>query len=238
LSPAALATCLDFGAHGQLPATTNQAAVTLLCNRAFATAFSGASRDPVWSAEHLTEEDVEAATAMPGRATFHADTRLPAGLRSELDDYKRSGWSRGHMVPSGDAPDRLSREETFGLSDIVPQDAEMNSGLWDQLERAVRDLAVRDGEIYVVTGPAFKGDRGSIGPDHVRVPSSIWKAIYDPSEHTSVVVVCKNMAHSGCAEVNFAALQRVSGVDPFPAIAEAEKNRTLRLPGWATGRGR
>ena len=46
---------------------------------------------------------------------------------------------------------------------------------------AVRRLARRRVELFVVTGPAFAGQNvASVGPDGVLVPSSTWKAVYDP----------------------------------------------------------
>ena len=45
----------------------------------------------------------------------------------------------------------------------------------------MRHLAGREGEPYVVTGPAFTGQQAaSIGPDAVLVPTSAWKAVHDP----------------------------------------------------------
>ncbi|KXU99228.1 hypothetical protein AD929_15630 [Gluconobacter potus] len=229
-SPAVAANCPDFSPGGQLPTQSNAGPV--LCSQFYAAQQSLNDREPLWSAEHLTEEGVEQAQAMTGRAPFYPDTRLPAGQRAELDDYRRSGWSRGHLTPSGDTPDRASRIQTFALSNIVPQNARMNSGPWDKIERAVRNLATQDGELYVVTGPAFKEDLGTIGSDHIQVPSSIWKAIYDPADGAVAVVVCKNQATPSCGQVPFDVLVRVVGIDPFPGVSAKEKSKRVTVKGW------
>lgn len=222
--------CADVSPDGHLPTQSNAGPV--LCNQFYAAQQSLEFKEPLWSAEHLTEEGVEQAEKLQGRASFHSDLRLQLGQRAELTDYKRSGWSRGHMTPSGDASDKASRAETYALSNVVPQSIALNTGLWNKIEREVRSLAAKDGEVYVVTGPAFRGEAGTIGQGHVRIPTSIWKAVYDPSEGAVAVIVCKNVFQPTCGQVPIEALIRVTGVDPFPGIATTEKNKHLVIEGW------
>ncbi|CAI9119541.1 DNA/RNA non-specific endonuclease [Brytella acorum] len=221
------AACPDHFPGGQEPKST--ATATLLCSQTFAAGYSAANHDPLWSAEQLTEEEVVQAEKLQGRAPFHEDLRLPANERAQLLDYRRSGWSRGHLAPSGDAPTHEARTETFALSNIIPQAAKLNSGRWNQIEGNVRRLAEREGMVYVVTGPAFREPMGTIGPDHVRVPSSVWKAVYVPTLTSTAVVVCKNSAPYTCNAVGLASLLRVTGVDPFPGVQADEREDKARL---------
>jgi endonuclease G, mitochondrial len=108
---------------------------------------------PLWSSEHLTRERVEEAHTQRRVNEFHPDPNLPPDERAELSDYARSGFNRRHMAPSGDMPDPRSQEESFSLANMVPQNPDSNRHLWERIETAVRDLARRDGELYVVTGP-------------------------------------------------------------------------------------
>jgi endonuclease G, mitochondrial len=39
---------------------------------------------------------------------------------------------------------------------MVPQDPGSNRCLWEGIESAVRDLATREGEVFVLTGPIFR----------------------------------------------------------------------------------
>ena len=63
----------------------------------------------------------------------------------KLEDYKNSGFSRGHLCPSAD---RLCSEEqnkqTFFLTNMQPQYQSHNSGLWGRLEEEVRNYATDD----------------------------------------------------------------------------------------------
>ena len=114
---------------------------------------------------------------------------------------------------------------------MVPKTAELNRGIWEGLEDAARHLAEHEGELYLVTGPAFHGeDVRAIGPDGVLVPTSTWKAVYDPVAGGTGVYVCKNTDHPTCAIVSVATLTEVVGIDPFPALASSLKQTAVRLP--------
>lgn len=223
------AACADHFAEQKAPITSSP--VAILCSASFAVGYSGQAKEPLWSAEHLTEEDITEAQALQGRSVFHEDTRIPITERSELYDYKRSGWSRGHLAPSGDAPTREARAETFALSNVVPQDAGLNSGPWNRIEGNIRRIAEREGELYVVTGPAFVDDLGTIGPDQVAVPSALWKAVYVPTLHAVSVVMCENEAPYHCGGIGLDELRRVTGVVPFPGLAAKEMGRSAWLDG-------
>ena len=128
------------------------------------------------------------------------------------------------MTPSGDMPDEQAQEQTFSLANMVPQTAQLNRGIWEGVESVVRHLAEREGEIYVVTGPAFHGDSlSSIGPNGVLVPTSTWKAVFNPRAGSAGVYVCKNTDRPTCDTVSVATLTRVVGIDPFPGSPERLK---------------
>jgi DNA/RNA non-specific endonuclease len=61
------------------------------------------------------------------------------------------------MTPSGDMPDERSQYDTFSLANLVPQEPKNNRGIWEGIESAVRQLAEKRGELYVITGPLFVG---------------------------------------------------------------------------------
>ena len=92
-------------------------------------------------------------------------------------------------------------------------------------------LAQREGELYVVTGPAFAGQQiASIGPDAVLVPTSTWKAVYDPRTGGAGAYVCTNTATPTCQVVSVVALAQGVGVDRFPALPAAVKATAAALP--------
>ena len=226
--------CRQFFPGGQPPTLTNPRLgqrTTLLCNDAYAALASGVTHGAIWSAEHSTAASLEAARQVRREGQFHAEDRLPPSDQAQLADYRRSGYDRGHMTPSGDMPDERAQGQTFSLANMVPQTAQLNRGLWEGVESAVRRLAEREGELYVVTGPAFHGRQlSSIGPDGVLVPTSTWKAVYDPRAEGTGVYVCRNSQQPTCDIVPVATLARVVGIDPFPALPDRLKRQAMALP--------
>ena len=226
--------CPQFFPGGQPPALANPRLAqrtTLLCNDAYAALASGITRGAMWSAEHLTRAGLEQARGTPRQGEFHPDDRLPSADQAQLADYRRSGYDRGHMSPSGDMPGGAAQQQSFSLANMVPQTPELNRGVWSGIEMATRGLAERRGDLYVVTGPAFAGQQiQSIGPGGVLVPSSTWKAVYDPGVQAAGVYLCGNTAVPTCEVMSVAALVRLVGIDPFPAISARTKEVTMTLP--------
>ena len=115
---------------------------------------------------------------------FYSDARLPRDERAELDDYKRSGYSRGHMAPAGDMPSAQAMAQSFSLANMVPQSIKQNAGPWARIEQDTRRYAQRaSGDVYVITGPVFSQDATTVGGNQVRVPSFLYKLIYDAQSH-------------------------------------------------------
>ena len=228
------ASCPQFFPGGQPPALVNAKLgqrTTLLCNDAYAALASGITHGAIWSAEHPTAASLEQARHIRREGQFHAEDRLSPPDQAQLADYRRSGYDRGHMTPSGDMPDEQAQQQTFSLANMVPQTAELNRGIWEGVESAVRHLAEREGELYVVTGPAFDGQQlASIGPDGVLVPTSTWKAVYDPRTGGTGVYVCKNTDRPTCDIVPVTMLIRVVGIDPFPGLPDRLKREAVLLP--------
>lgn len=155
---------------------------TLLCNDGYASLASGVTHGPLWSTEHPTAASLAEAAQTHREGRLHADDRLPQADKAQLADYRRSGFDCGHMTPSGDMPGETVQQQSFSLANMVPQTAALNQGIWAAIENVVRSLANRDGELFLVTGPASHStELKSIGPDGMLVPNSTWKAVYDPS---------------------------------------------------------
>jgi len=193
-----------------------------ICYSGYAVLVSGLTRTPLWSAEVLTAAGVDAARQLQRVDEFHPDPHLAPGVRAELDDYRRSGFDRGHMSPSGDMASARAQAESFSLANVVPQTAALNRGSWSSLESGVRRLAVRYGSAYVVTGPTFEGSELQSLKGRVTVPTETYKAVYVPGVGTSAWLAT-NDADPVVRQVSVAALTAVTGIDPFPSLSPAIK---------------
>jgi endonuclease G, mitochondrial len=103
-------------------------------------------------------------------------------------DYSSSGYDRGHLVPSGDRTNsQTANENTFIMTNIIPQSPSNNREVWRELEEYSRELAEEGKELYLVAGG--EGIAQKIAESQVVVPEYTWKVILildDPgSEITS-----------------------------------------------------
>ena len=77
------------------------------------------------------------------------------------------------MTPNSDMSNPQAQEESFTLANIVPQDPCNNEVLWEGVESAIRAVALGEGEVFVVTGPAFIGAELDSLKGRVMVPTHI-----------------------------------------------------------------
>lgn len=130
---------------------------------------------PNWVSWHLTAEHTDGSWP---RADFYEDEEAPLP-RATLDDYRHSGWTRGHMCPAGDNKwDSIAMYETFALTNICPQNEKLNNGLWNSIENDCRKWARKYGDIYIVCGPVFmQREHETIGENQVVVPEAFFKVV-------------------------------------------------------------
>lgn len=215
--------CPQFFAKSQplkvAPRPTNRA----LCYDAFAILHSGDSKTAVYVEQKLNRASVADADEKR-KDKFFADARLPVGERATLEDYKHSGWSRGHMAPAGDMPTIQALAQSFSLANIVPQAAKHNGGVWaNTVEQATRKYAARaSGNAYVITGPVFEPtieQSSSIGPGQVRVPKYLFKLVYDETSNRAWAHWHLNDdATHGSRPISYADLVKRTGITFLPGV--------------------
>ncbi|WP_155834740.1 DNA/RNA non-specific endonuclease [Leptolyngbya sp. PCC 6406] len=109
---------------------------------------------------------------------FRQDGGLPAGFYQVTpNDYRNSGYDRGHIAPSGDRTVSIPiNSATFLMTNILPQAPENNRGVWRELEEFGRDLVYQeDRELYIIAGSY--GEKGKLAAGRVTIPSRLWKVI-------------------------------------------------------------
>ena len=232
-APAAPTACPEHFVAGQAPDLVDPKLAPetrLLCYSGFAALHSGLTRTPLWSAERITRETMTGARQIDRVDNFHADPNIPRDERAELSDYARSGYDRGHMAPAGDMPDDRAQAESFSLANMVPQNPALNRRLWERIESATRDLAGREGEAYVVTGPIYLGAEIESLRGRVLVPTHIYKAVYVPARRAAGAYLVANEEGTGVEVVSMDELARIAGIDPFPTLPTDVKAAIADLP--------
>ncbi|MCQ2067156.1 MAG: DNA/RNA non-specific endonuclease [Bacteroidaceae bacterium] len=184
---------------------------------------------PNWVAWELTSEESEG--RFPRSQGFEADPEW-RGMQADDRDYRGSGWTRGHMAPAGDMKwSEQAMLESFYLTNVCPQDAGLNDGSWNWVEKKCRDLARAYGKVWICCGPIVNPDsHETIGTGGVAVPESFFKVIlYKSSEgYQAIGFVFRNSSDSqsagkSCMSVD--EVERKTGLDFFPSLKDDVEDR-------------
>lgn len=218
--PTSFAQCRQFFVDGRPPVVPQRPALRELCYESFAVLHSGETKTPVYVAERLNRKILEDANEKRADR-FFADARLPAAERAELDDYKHSGYSRGHMAPAGDMSTPTAMAQSFSLANMVPQNPQQNGGSWAKIEQDTRKYVLRaSGDVYVITGPVFEPNAPTIGEGRVRVPRYLFKLVYDATTGRGWAHWQENReGEKVSAPISYRELVRRTGVEFLPAAA-------------------
>lgn len=179
---------------------------------------------PNWVAWHLTAEHTDGEWVRPSGNAFHEDAEVPAPRASNYD-YRGSGWSRGHMCPAGDNRwDADAMYETFLLSNICPQNANLNSGDWNDIEQECREWAKKYGGIYIVCGPIFyRQEHETIGINKIPVPEAFFKVVLCMNgTPKGIGFICKNTDGNRKTDFYVNSIQqveRITGYHFFPHLS-------------------
>ena len=206
---------------------------------AYTASYNSDLRIPNWVAWRLTGAHIEGKNKRAG-VKFHEDTDVPMPRAVDFD-YVRSGYDRGHLCPSADNRwDAIAQEQSFLLTNVCPQDHNLNVGDWHELENLCRKWAKTYGSIYVVAGPVlFKGKHKTIGKNKVTVPEAFFKVVLCMAGKPKAIgFIYRN--ESGNRPKSYYVntiddVERITGIDFFPALpdnVENEVEATSSLETW------
>ena len=146
--------------------------------KGYTVSYNKETKIPNWVAWELTPEKLIERESRTDK--FMPDPDLPESQAVTTDDYKRSGMDRGHMCPAGDNRWHWkAMQESFYMTNICPQNHNLNRGDWKELEEACRLWAKKEGKIYIVCGPVlYRQKHRTIGKKHkITVPEAFFKVI-------------------------------------------------------------
>lgn len=223
---------VDSGGLGMelaVPQFTKSVKSQVIVHDGYTVSYNEQRRNPNWVAYELTAE--EAAGTESRKGDFIPDPKV-VGRQATDEDYRRSGWDRGHLAPAADMKwSAKAMEESFYLSNISPQNNNLNRGVWKSIEEMVRENALKYGSVIVVTGPVFttKKGLGSIGKNRVLVPNAFYKALLVKSNGTygCVGFYCENVAGKKSLEqyaMTIDQLEEITGIDFFHKLTDDVEN--------------
>ena len=171
---------------------------------------------------------------------FRRDPEIPTGSATTAD-YRRSGYDRGHLAPAADMAFSVqTMVESFFMSNMSPQKPAFNRGIWKRLEEQVRQIAIREKAIYVVTGPILpKKKTVTIGANQVTVPTHYYKVIFDLTPPRKMIgFILPNEGSDRPLEdfaVTVDVVEKATGLDFFSTLPQAVQKRlesTITVSAW------
>lgn len=191
-----------FCIHGAPQNLNADDSIIVLVNHGYIVGFSPKRKQPVWVAYQVSKAAKATDYARP--LFFVDDGRLPDSCRVGSETYG-GGYDLGHMAPNASinvSYGKLSQMETFLMSNISPQTAGLNRGLWAKLEEDIRDKYCNDKErettpegkkitkiehVWVIVGPIFGDTPTYIDRDNgtkVEIPEAFYCILARPFRYS------------------------------------------------------
>ncbi len=153
----------------------------LIARSGYTLSYNSARGTPNWVSYELDQR--QRSTGQDRCNCFTAEPTLPAAQRVYTSDYTNGGYDRGHMTRSADRTvTNGENARTFYLSNVVPQTADLNQGVWATFENQLADSAAAGRAVYVITGPRYSGParflKQDSGQTKVQIPDSTWKVAF------------------------------------------------------------
>ena len=179
-----------------------------------------------WVAYELTAR--EARSKKAERSNKFVPDPLVKGATALNEDYTRTGYDRGHLAPAGDMKWSMkAMRESFYLSNICPQDPDLNRGIWKELEEQIRLWASENGSLLVVTGPIITDDLRRLGKNRVGIPKRFFKVVCTQTagRPEGVGFLFDNRDYGDTSlrsmMIPIDSVESVTGIDFFPSLPDS-----------------
>lgn len=204
----------------ELPAINSSDKILRYCG--FTVSYNTSALIPRWVAYELTAEEVDG--TFPRAKSFSMDPSY-RGRQAMREDYSNSGWDKGHMAPAANMKwSQQAMYESFYLTNVCPQNHELNGQDWQTLEKLGRNWAKQYGHVYIVCGPIIgKNKYGTIGDQRVVVPDAFFKAFLMKKGDlycTIAFIMDNNAQHHRIQDYALTVnqLEEKIGIDLFPGL--------------------
>lgn len=188
----------------------------------FKLCYNEAFEQPLWVGYMLTKTLLDLPNVE--RVDWYTEDNLVSARSAHHRDYTRSGFTRGHLVPAADmAFSKPAMRATFNMSNISPQLAGFNGGIWRELEELVRDWTILHDTLYIVTGPVIREPKEWIGKtSEVAVPEYFYKAIMNDNWEAIGFVLPHNVSAQPIMDyaVSIDSLEAFTGLEIFDDLLD------------------
>lgn len=188
---------------------------------------------------HVITPDV--VNGVVGRTNdFRPDPKIKTGSAVEQDYFLKTlqpdsayvydgfGYDRGHLAPSADFRwSEKALSESYYYSNMSPQLADFNRGVWAELEGLLRAYLFRNPntQLYVFTGPVLRPGLPTIAraKNKVAIPEQFWKIALDLTNRKAIAFVVPQNP-KGYPLSSFATtideIEKVTGINFFAGMED------------------
>jgi endonuclease G len=192
------APCAEMVFKGKFPKTKEK--VEIICKSRYVVGYSLERKAPLWVAEKLTKENVDSEKVQRAN-TFRTDPAIPLTNQPTLADFIGTIYDRGHLVAFEDlADDANAADESFFLTNIVPQVSDNNRGIWKAIEGRVRKLTITREYVFVVNMPIYDEPVLTL-KSGAQIPSRLVKLVLSPTSNESFAVIVPNISGLHSADI-------------------------------------
>lgn len=207
---------------------------------AYSLQYNEANEQPEWVAYFLTQNRLNG--GFERQDDFRIDPDITSGS-AQLDDYRSTGYDRGHMAPAGDFTwSQTAMSESFFLSNMSPQVHAFNAGIWEELESQVRTWANVSGDtLFITVGPILRSGLPTIGTrNKLTVPEYYYKALLRKTSagYDAIAFLMKH-ENSSLPLSSFAitvdSLEKVTNINFFsklPLATQSSVEASINLSKW------
>lgn len=213
----------------EIPVTKKGKQGQIIQRTGYTLAYNTEYKTPQWVAWELTKNETRGEAERCRE--FYPDPDA-IGTKVVTYDYSNSGYDRGHMAPAGDMKwSKKAMQESFYMSNICPQNHNLNTEDWNDLEMKTREWARRYGKVYVACGPIYHGKpKKYIGEHRVAVPDAFFKVIliYENNKQCTLGFLFENESGERPLKeymVSVDSIERLSGLDFFSALPDNLENK-------------
>uniref|UniRef100_A0A3Q2CRW1 Endonuclease n=1 Tax=Cyprinodon variegatus TaxID=28743 RepID=A0A3Q2CRW1_CYPVA len=121
----------------------------------YVTSYDPRTRTASWVIERLDPASLKGPSDRKF-CEFKEDDSIHIFHRATNADYRGSGFDRGHLAAAANHKwSQKAMEDTFYLSNVAPQNPNLNQNTWNNLEKLCRSLTKHYLNVYVCTGPLY-----------------------------------------------------------------------------------
>lgn len=223
------------------PASIKNRSERIMSRMNYTTSYNKKWKMPNWVAWKIDKSELQNNESRTNE--FLPDPDLKESEAVTTNDYRGSGYDRGHMCPAGDNRYHWkAMQESFYMTNMCPQNHKLNSGDWNDLEEMCRFWAEKENGLYVVCGPIITSKSPeTIGrKQKVVVPDAFFKVILSTTgkQPRALGFVFQNKntrQHLGKYAMSVDEVEAITGIDFFPSLpdeVETIVEKQVNLRSW------